>query len=103
MKYVNSCTAVEVYSGASPLWVGLKKTCRSMPASSLLYSSKLPAMMVPGRLGLVSTNVNVFVGRPLVLGFLEGGLSVTVVFPLPITRMWAGTVMLMVEVKRFRP
>jgi hypothetical protein len=34
-----------------------------------------------------STNLKVFVGRPLVLGFVDGGFSVTVDFPLPITSM----------------
>jgi len=42
-----------------------------MPASSLLYSLKTPATMVPGKLGLAETNVNVLVGRTLALGLFD--------------------------------
>ena len=59
--------------------------------------------MVPGKLGLVETNVKVLVGRTLALGFLEAGASATLDFPLPITTMCAGTVTLMVDVKRLMP
>ena len=63
----------------------------------------MPAMIVPGKLGLSSTKVKVFVGSPLLFGFFEGGLSVTVYFPVPITSMCAGTVTLIVDVNRLIP
>jgi len=57
--------------------------------------------MVPGKLGLVETKVNVLVGRPFELGFFA--LSLTADFPLPIASMCEGTLTLIVEVKRLRP
>ena len=59
--------------------------------------------MVPGKLGLVETNLNVLVGSTLAVGFFEAAASPTVDLPLPITSICAGTVTLMVEVKRFSP
>src|ERR1044071_4429158 len=38
-------------------------------------------MMVPGKLGLSETKVNVLVGRTLVVGFLGGATSDTLTFP----------------------
>src|SRR5512141_703173 len=84
-------------------WVGLKYTCRSRPASSLLYSWKTPATMVPGKLGLSETNVYVFVGSTLSAPFLGGAVSEAVILPLPITSMCAGTLMLIDDVNRLMP
>ena len=64
----------------------------------------MPAMMVPGKLGLSQDEGESLGGQGRwLLGFFEGGLSLTVDFPLPITSMCAGTVTLMVEVKRLMP
>src|ERR1035437_6653014 len=51
-KKVNALTAVDAYSAPKSFLLGLKNTCRSMPASSLLNSWNVPAMIVPGKLGL---------------------------------------------------
>ena len=58
--------------------------------------------MVPGKLGLSDTKVKVLVGRALEW-LLRGALSATVSLPLPMASMCAGTVTLMVEVKRLMP
>src|ERR1700751_3337437 len=72
-KNVNSLIAVSAYLDARASCVGLKKTCRSTPASSLLYSLKVPAMIVPGKLGLSHEKVNVLVFAVLVVGPASGG------------------------------
>src|SRR5208283_1964753 len=74
-----------------------------MPASSLLNSWNVPAMIVPGKLGLSQAKVKVLAFARAVAGFLGFALAGAVVagsFPLPITTMCAGTVTLMVAVKR---
>ena len=73
-----------------------------MPASSLLYSWKTPATIVPGKLGLSETNVKVLVGR-MAFGFFEAARRKQSLLPLPIASMCAGIVTLMVEVNRFKP
>ena len=95
--------APPIGAGATLWCVGLKYTCKSKPASSLLYSWNTPATIVPGTLVLSVTKVNVFVGRTLVAAFLGASVSETVILPLPITSMCAGTFTLMVEVNRFIP
>src|SRR5208282_2221449 len=68
-KYVNTLTAVEAYSAPRSCLLGLKNTCRSMPASSLLNSWKAPAMIVPGKLGLSEVKVKVLELAIVVVGF----------------------------------
>ncbi len=59
-------------------------------------------MIVPGKLGRSLTKVKVLPGIALA-DFFDGAASLTVILPLPMASMCAGTVMLMVEVKRFSP
>src|ERR1035441_9452554 len=47
--------------------------------------------MVPGKLGLVETNVNVLVGSTLAVGFFGATASPAVALPLPITSICAGS------------
>src|ERR1039457_6764866 len=58
-KKVNALTAVDAYSAPRSFLSGLKNTCRSSPASSLLNSWKAPAIIVPGKLGFSHAKVNV--------------------------------------------
>src|SRR6266851_1020988 len=87
-----------------------------MPASSLFSSWKVPAMMVPGKLGLSEVKVKVFaLASAEAAGGAAGGLFGAEVvlatgagapedsLPLPTTSMCAGTVTLIVEVKRLVP
>ena len=59
-------------------------------------------MMVPGKLGLSQTKVKVFEFATAVALFLAAPLD-DVSFPLPIATMCAGTVTLIVDVKRLTP
>src|SRR5208282_6488451 len=102
-KYVNTLTAVDAYSAPRSCLLGLKNTCRSMPASSALNSWKVPAMIVPGKLGLSQVKLKVLEFAITVAGFFVGAAAGDDSFPLPITTMCAGTVTLMVEVKRLTP
>ena len=67
--------------------IGLKKYVQIHPRFVAFIFLKNPGNNGAGKLGLSYTKVKVFVGSPLLLGFLEAGLSVTVDFPLPITSM----------------
>ena len=62
-------------------------------------------MIVPGKLGLSQVKVKVLEFASAVAGFFAAApvLDADDSFPLPITTIWAGTVTLMVEVKRLTP
>ena len=81
---------------------GLEKDVQSTPASSLLYSLKIPATMVPGKLGLVETKVNVLVGSTLAFG-LPKALVCRVHLAAADDEHVRGNRHLMVEVNRFSP
>ena len=83
--------------------VRFKEYVQIKPSIIALMFLEHAGNIVPGKLGLSATNVNVLVGNTLAFGLFEAAWSAVVGFPVPIASMCAGMVTLMVEVNRLSP